>query len=80
MTDEEKQRRLDISSDLSSNMDVFVRMITGYGTWYFQYNSGKNGIRAYNGKQKVRQNRKKSFFFHHFEFTKQGQAMNQHCY
>jgi hypothetical protein len=37
LTDDHKQRRLHISSDLLHNADMFVRVITGDKKWCFQY-------------------------------------------
>jgi len=37
LTHDQKQRRLNISSDLLSNAEKFDRVITGDETWCFQY-------------------------------------------
>jgi hypothetical protein len=44
LTDDQKQRRFHISSDLLYNADMFDRVITSDETWCFQYHPKENAV------------------------------------
>jgi histone-lysine N-methyltransferase SETMAR len=95
-TDDQKQRRLHISSDLLYKAEMFDRVITGDVTWCFQYDPGGKNARACSSKHKIHSVEKARmsrsqfktmlvcFFDHkgilHHEFIAQGLTANQQCY
>jgi len=96
LTHDQKQRRLHISSDLLRNAETFDRVITGEETWCFQYDpetkrqsmQGKTQNSPRRKKARMSRSQVKIMlvcFFDqkgivHYEFTAQGQTVNQQCY
>jgi hypothetical protein len=93
---DQKQRRLYISSDLLPNAEMFGRVITGYETWYFQYDQEtkqqsmqrKTQNSPRQKKARISRSQVKTVlvcFFDHkgivsYEFIAQEQTVNQRCY
>ena len=96
LTHDQKQRRLQISSDILRNAEMFDRVITGDETWCFQYDTETK-------RQSMQWKTQNSpqpetacmsrlqvktmlacFFDHkgvvHYESIAQGQTVNQQCY
>jgi len=96
LTYNQKQRRFHISSDLLCNAEMFDRVIAGDETWCFQYDpetkrqSKQWKTQKSPGPKKARMSWSQvktmlvCFFDHkgivHYEFTAQGQMVNQQCY
>jgi hypothetical protein len=96
LTDDQKQSRLHISSDLLRNAEMFDRVITGHEMWYFQYEPERKHQSIQSKTQnsprpkEARMSRSQfktilvCFFDHkgivHCEYFAQGQTVNQQCY
>ena len=90
LTHDQKRHWLHISSDLLRNAEMFDRVIRGDKTWCFQQIQKQND-RACSGKYRIHLSRKKhaclvrrsrpclcvSLIIIHYEFTAQGQTVNQ---
>jgi hypothetical protein len=95
-TDDQKQHQLHISSDLLHNAEMFDRLITGDKTWRFQYVpetkhqsmqwKTQNSSRPKKAHTSCSQFKTMLVCFFdrmgivHYEFTAQGQTVNQQCY
>jgi hypothetical protein len=96
LTDDQKQRRLHISSAILHNAEMFGRIIKGDEAWCFQCDpkakrqSMQEKTQTSPQQRKARTSRSQfktmlvSFFYHksivHYEFIAQGQTVNQQCY
>jgi histone-lysine N-methyltransferase SETMAR len=91
LSDDQKQRRLDVCSDLSRQLakgkNFLDGVISGDESWCFQYDP-ETKRQSMQWKTSVSQAQVKTmlicFFDHkgifHFEFLEQGRTVNQHCY
>jgi histone-lysine N-methyltransferase SETMAR len=96
LRDDQKQRRLHISSDLLHNAEMFDSVITGYETWCFQYGpETKRQSMQWKTQNSPRPKKTRMScsqfetmlvcFFDHIEIVQsaviaQGQTVNQQCY
>jgi len=96
LTQNQKELRLHISSDLLRNAEMFVRIITGDETWCFQYDPEKKRQsmqwKTQNSHRPKKARMSRSLvktmlvcFFHHkgivhYIFIAQRQTVNQQCY